>query len=424
VNLVDVYAKIFEKFEDSDTAYKFMVQAYTFNKYVNKFFPDKKTPKSINKIMELGSDIALRALKHPEKSVITNVFFPCELLHAMDVYPLFMEGIAASMAGSHTEKKFIENAEKIGIPETYCTFHKIFLGGVDNGFFPRTKIVATTSLACDANVNSFRYIAQHEDVEGFVIDVPYDYSEESLLYLEQQLKEFKVLLEKTFGRKLDEKKLKEVIERENETIRLQKEFLKKLAQSSYPNVVGAEMGKIFITTVGMGTKEALEYYQDLIEDIDKYPKLENKKRILWVNLLPFTERSIQENLDFNEDIQLLGCDINLIPGEELDSSNPYRALAKKLINHFINGSYTRRIARIKELAKELQVDGVINMCQWGCKQSAGGAILLKKEFEKMDLPFLSLDGDTADKKNNGEGQLRTRLEAFLEILRDKEVNIQ
>ena len=44
---------------------------------------------------------------------------------------------------------------------------------------------------------------------------------------------------------------------------------------------------------------------------------------------------------------------------------------------------------------------------------------MKEYFQKKDIPFLALDGDVIDKKNNQEGQTRTRLEAFLEILRSR-----
>ncbi len=74
-------------------------------------------------------------------------------------------------------------------------------------------------------------------------------------------------------------------------------------------------------------------------------------------------------------------------------------------------------------AKTLNADAVINFCHWGCKQSNGGSMLLKKVMEENNIPYLSIDGDGVDRRNSHDGQLRTRLEAFFEILKNNEGGI-
>jgi len=46
----------------------------------------------------------------------------------------------------------------------------------------------------------------------------------------------------------------------------------------------------------------------------------------------------------------------------------------------------------------------------------GGTFIIKNLASELGIPFLYLDGDCVDKRNNQEGQNRTRLEAFLEML--------
>lgn len=421
MDIKKIYSKIFEKFDDPKMAYSFMLKAYTLDKYKERYFPDRNVPKSLSYIYEASMEMALNALKNPENSVMVNIFFPCEILQAMDIYPLLVEGTAAFMTGSYTEKKFIDEAEKYGIPETYCSFHKIFIGGVVSNFFPKTKMVATTSLACDANINTFRHLSEIMENEKFILDIPYIYSEENLDYVEQQIVQCVNKLEEIFGRKMDSKKLREVLERENEAIRLKKKILLELSNKYIYHSVGAEMAKIFITTIGSGSSECLNYYKMLEKDLENAPQSENKYRIFWVHLAPFNDVSIHENFDINPKIQFLGSDVNLINLEELDLERPYRSLAKKLLKNHMNGPFDRKIEKIKELIVKLNADGVVNMCQWGCKQSSGGALLLKKEMEKLDIPFLILDGDSGDNRNNSKGQIKTRLEAFLEMI-EKEKN--
>ena len=43
-------------------------------------------------------------------------------------------------------------------------------------------------------------------------------------------------------------------------------------------------------------------------------------------------------------------------------------------------------------------------------------MLLKEKLQEMDIPMLILDGDGIDRRNSHDGQIKTRLEAFLEML--------
>ena len=71
---------------------------------------------------------------------------------------------------------------------------------------------------------------------------------------------------------------------------------------------------------------------------------------------------------------------------------------------------------VGKLADTLHPDAVIQFCHWGCKQSSGGSLLLKEKLNEMDIPMLILDGDGIDRRNSHDGQIKTRLEAFLEML--------
>ena len=44
-------------------------------------------------------------------------------------------------------------------------------------------------------------------------------------------------------------------------------------------------------------------------------------------------------------------------------------------------------------------------------------MLLKEEMQKKGIPMLILDGDGIDKRNSHDGQIKTRLEAFLRNVR-------
>ena len=113
---------------------------------------------------------------------------------------------------------------------------------------------------------------------------------------------------------------------------------------------------------------------------------------------------------------MIASDIVLDFADELDENDPFRALALKTIRNLYNGSYAVKADAIGLLAQEMDADAVIHFCHWGCKQASGGSILLKEKMKELGIPMLILDGDGIDKRNSHDGQIKTRLEAFLEIL--------
>lgn len=102
--------------------------------------------------------------------------------------------------------------------------------------------------------------------------------------------------------------------------------------------------------------------------------------------------------------------------ENLDEDHPFEALARKTIRNLFNGSYSYKSERLGQMASALEPDAVINFCHWGCKQAFGGSVLLKEKMQELGIPMINLDGDGIDKRNSHDGQIKTRLEAFLEML--------
>ena len=45
---------------------------------------------------------------------------------------------------------------------------------------------------------------------------------------------------------------------------------------------------------------------------------------------------------------------------------------------------------------------------------------MKDRMKEKGIPMLILDGDGIDKRNSHDGQIKTRLEAFLELLETEE----
>ena len=74
---------------------------------------------------------------------------------------------------------------------------------------PKPKCIVYTNLTCDANLLTFRTLADFYQVPAFAIDVPWQQNEENVQYVADQLRELKVFLEKHTGKTISEDALEE-----------------------------------------------------------------------------------------------------------------------------------------------------------------------------------------------------------------------
>ena len=73
------------------------------------------------------------SLRRPGASCVVNIFLPCELLHAAGAVPMIPEVISVYVACTRCAEGFCERAEAAGVPESFCSYHKLMLGMEDAG---------------------------------------------------------------------------------------------------------------------------------------------------------------------------------------------------------------------------------------------------------------------------------------------------
>lgn len=392
-----------------------MVLGFRANKLRTKLLPKKGISKGYQKLEAMMMSFVADSLSHPDSYVWGNIFTPCEIISCFGFHTLSVECLSCYFSGYHLEDFFIDYAQNTGIAPTLCSYHKTFVGAIDSGAVPVPQYAVTTSLSCDGNLNTFRYLEKRKGVPFTFLDVPYRDDEASVDYLADQLRTFVQKFENLTGKRFDEEKLRNAIRIENETRKELVRFFKLQSEHYYPGELISHLYMMMGMHLLIGTQEFLDLIRFMIQDIENYPKFEGKK-ILWIHLLPFYQETLQSYFNASRKYQIIASDIILDSMEEMDDRKPFHALAKKIIRNMYNGSYSHKADMVAELAGSLKPDAVIQFCHWGCKQSSGGSILLKEKMKDMQIPMLILDGDGIDRRNSHDGQIRTRLEAFLEML--------
>lgn len=379
--------------------------------------PDKRLSPARKYLAKICMDEHIKSFADAGNSALISVFLPCEIVRAFGMNTIFAEGFSGYMTGAYAEKAFVEAAEAAGIAETYCSYHKILMGAAFSGVLPRPRFIINTSMICDANNLTFRALADYYDVPQFYIDIPTSADEGSIKYVADQLREMTSFLEKHTGKKLDEDVLKQYAYRTKATIDNFKKCLELKKNATLPNDITSEMYEVFLTHPLLGTEETLKYSQMLMDDLEHAPK-KSGIRLLWMHTIPYFQVPLRDRLNFNDKCQIISCDMNFENFVDTDPEKPYESMAKRLVMSSFNGHSDNRINRAAQVARELDADGIIYFCHWGCKQTMGAAVNAKKKLEEQGFPTLVLNGDGGDRRNTSDGQILTRLDAFLEMLEE------
>jgi benzoyl-CoA reductase/2-hydroxyglutaryl-CoA dehydratase subunit BcrC/BadD/HgdB len=308
---------------------------------------------------------------------------------------------------------------------------------------PRPRFIVTSSSVCDANTSTFRTVAERYGMDASYIDVPYEYTKDAEAYVSGQLEELVRRIERAMERRMDWDALRRAVRNTNATVDYQRKFIDELSKRSFPNYISAEMHRILAGHNLLGTDDALAFFLMQYEDIRRCPVLRDRippssrseeaatesargpgtphgdpvaHRILWCHVLPYYAEPLKAAFDFSARYQLLMSDLNYDQLINLDEDDIFGSMARRLITNHFNGSAERRIASVTKMARKLRANGAVIFCHWGCKHSNGGAFLLRDALKDIGVDTLVIDGDACDRRNTNEGQLATRLQAFLEIL--------
>ena len=409
-----------EAIQHPEKSWDKILLGFKANKWRTRLLPNKNISKGYQKLESMMMGLVADSLSREGSYVWGNIFAPCELMQCFGLRTLSIECLSCYMSGYHLEDYFIDYAQNIGIAPTLCSYHKTFVGGVESKVVQKPEYAVTTSLSCDGNLNTFRYLEKKAKVPFTFLDVPYADDVDSISYLADQLRQLAKTLEERTGRKFQEEQLKEILRTENETRAELMKFFDYQKTYYYPVELISHLYMMMGMHLLIGTREFLDLIRFMNKEIQKAPLFEGK-RILWIHLMPFYQESLKKYFNSSKKYQIIASDIILDFMEELDAEHPFEALARKIIKNLYNGSYAYKAKMIGQLADHLKPDAVIHFCHWGCKQASGGSVLLKEKMQEMNIPMLILDGDGIDKRNSHDGQIKTRLEAFLELIETGDV---
>lgn len=356
------------------------------------------------------------------KSAWTTVFVPFEILNAMGVAGNFIEFVGAMLSGAGTAKQYLEKAEGTGLSTDGCSYHRTIIGAAMDGLLPEPDLLIGSSFPCDGGLKALCHVGEIYNKEVFIINTPFDSSPEAINYLVSQYRDMITFITNQTGRTLDYDRLRTCIHNNNIAHGYFAEMMDLCKK--VPSPATSDDLKNFIIYVLLGGSDSVVDVGRAFRDEFRH-KVENnipglpgeKFRLLWIqnriqfpnNLIKLLEERFNANVVIDE--------LNHLYWDPLDEDeDPLVALARRQVTHPLVGPAKRRLDVLVELARDYRVHGAINPAHWGCRQSSGIRLLFNDALQTIGVPVLHLDVDCVDERNFSEGQIITRLEAFMEML--------
>ena len=350
---------------------------------------------------------------------------PFDILNAMGVTSCFVEFIGAMLASTGMADTYINDAEQDGYAIDSCAYHRSVVGAIKKNVMPVPDFIIGTSCPCVAGLGVIENMARIYKKDLFVLNVPQENTVESVKYLSLQYRKMVEFVSAQIGNPLDEDKLREAMDLTNKARALLIEVydLAKKLPSPANSIILKDYG--IVLNLLMGTQNAVdvakacrdEFINKIEEGMPGLP--EEKIRLLWVQSRIQFRFPIEKILAEKFSANIVIDELNNIFWDPIDLDDPYTSIARNTLANPFAVNIPKRISLLQDLAKEYKIDGAINPCNWGCRQGAGARGLISNGLKKVNVPVLNLEVDCVDSRNFAEGQIMTRLEAFMEMLDNK-----
>jgi len=189
-----------------------------------------------------------------------------EIFYAMGLPVIMQEALGAasvSLPGKLNEK-YIDIAHENLVAEHVCSTQKVMVGATLCGDLPLPTAIAHIAQPCDSTMVLYAVLAERLGIPIFAVDmpnIPTRRDERVTQYVADETERMVAFLEEHTGKKLEDEKLREVMEYSNiaSEYNLKVNELTKMVPSPFPGPMGGGL------VMSAGTPEGAEYYKKLYE---------------------------------------------------------------------------------------------------------------------------------------------------------------
>lgn len=360
--------------------------------------------------------LALQEAKQAGKKVVGQycIYSPLEIALAAGAVPVSLCG---------TKNDSIPAAESM-LPRSLCPLIKSSFGFAleDSCPYLAASDIVIADTTCDGKKKMFELLAERKPM--FILQLPQIQNESALRYWKEQYERLVRELEQRFHVSIGEAELRSAIRTANRFRRALKSVLD-LAKRKPSPLSGMQLMEIaHRASFVPDWDKASELLEDIAREVgadNESPFAESAPRILLTG--------VPIGLGSHKVVQLLEeCGASVVCLDNCscykkvrlmidENADPLEALASRYLDTpcAVMSPNPNRYAVLEELAREFQVNAVVDLTWQGCQTYDVESWSVKRFVrETLHLPFLQVVTDYSPADTE---QLKVRMEAFLEMLR-------
>jgi bcr-type benzoyl-CoA reductase subunit B len=404
---------------------------------------DDRRLESFKHMKELMTNYYIEAKtadQHNKKVAWVTSGAPVEILHAMDIIPIYPENHAAMCSVQRMGEELQLAAEEKGFSMDLCSYARTDIGSIHTGKspvfgLPRPDFMVACNNICTTVVKWYEAVSRLHDCPVFMVDMPFltDGLQDHVVdYAAGQLKELIAFLEKMTGKTFDNDRFLDVLLKSMETTNLWGDILDTSSHSPAPMSCFDAFIHIGPIVTLRGTQGCVDYYKILKKELEgriesKMGAIpEERHRLLWDNLpIWFNLRDLSESLarwktclvaaTYTDSWRAL---VYTGEGEEeLKMDTILHELAKAYLMPYINHGFPERVRILKGMLEKYNADGFLMHSDRSCKPYSLGQYILRDQLTKeTGILGLVIEADMADPRQYAEAPTMNRIEAYLESL--------
>ncbi|MEZ5184922.1 MAG: 2-hydroxyacyl-CoA dehydratase family protein [Candidatus Nanopelagicales bacterium] len=399
--------------------------------------PMNPAPRSLVNVKELMSAHYLKGRYAPgvHKVAWVTSGAPVEVLQALGYVLIYPENHAALCGARKMGAELCQAAEDEGYSKDLCSYVRTDLGSIATGKTPVGRLPPPDLLLCCTNICQtvkywYEVLAEHFDVPLVVIDTPFLYEDahdHQVEYVRRQLEEELVpTAEQVAGRLLTDKALHKTTQQAQTASNLWAEILDR--SQTRPAPMTAFDGFLLMgPIVAMrGLPETTAYYEKVLAEMDERIAAgvgaikDERHRVLWDNL-PVWYRISR----LSKTLAALG--VNVVASnytyawaelaDMFDPADPMVSAARTYLHPILNRSTSHKLAGMRRMIDDFDLDGVILHSDRSCKPYSLGQIDERDRIvEQAGVPAILLEADHNDARVWADEQSAGRIEAFVEMM--------
>ena len=401
---------------------------------------EKRKIKSVKKMKDIMTTYYIEAKTAEQKG--TKVAWitsggPVEPLIAMDVIPVYPENHGAMIGASKMGIDLCQKAEAMGYSSDLCSYARsdiscATVNGGPIGGLPKPDMLICCNNICGTVLKWYEVQARYFNVPLFVLDTPFchtQFTDEARKYVRKQIEEYIVFLEEACGKKMDRDRMKEVGKLSVEGQRLWQAVLDTAINKPAPLSAFDAFFHLALIVTLRGTKQTVDYYTGLLEEMkqriaDGIGAIESEKyRLLWDNLpIWYRTKWLSEKFAAADACLVADTYTSAWCGslKYIDENNFLESMAECYSRIYLNIGIDEMAGEVLKMIDKYGADGLVMHSNRSCKPYSFGQLDIQRIVrEERGLPSLMIEADMVDERFFSESQIATRIDAFMEMVKER-----